>query len=93
VKPTRPPGPSSRPRDTDADGHRAQLDALRRLDPVDRLQIALRMSDDARAVAMAGIAARHPDYSPQQVRWALLRQIHGEELFAAAWTNADALDP
>ena len=81
------------PRDTDAESHRVQMEALRRIGPSGRLGIALKMSDEARTVAMAGIAARHPEYTPQQVRWALFRKLLGHEIFTAAWPGADELEP
>lgn len=79
--------------DTDVDSHRTQLEVLRRLGPQRRLDVALRMSDDARTVAMEGIAARHPDYSALQVRWVLFRKLLGDDLFRAAYPDAEELEP
>jgi hypothetical protein len=56
--------------DTDTDSRDAQLTALRRLGTVQRLLIGLQMSDETRAIAAAGVRARHPNYtnpeSPRQ---------------------------
>lgn len=79
--------------DTDAEAHRIQIDVLRRTDPAERLRIAMQMADEARDVTAAGIAARHPEYSPGQVRWALFRLLHGDELYRAAWPGAPELAP
>ena len=84
---------SQRPGDTAAESLRVQLEILRRLGPDRRLDIAMRMSDEVREIAMAGIASRHPEYSKQQVRWALFRKLLGEDLFRAAYPSADLLEP
>lgn len=81
------------PRDTDAESHHVQLEILRRLGPERRLDIAMRMSDEVRDIARAGIASRHPEYSGQQVRWALFRKLLGDDLFRAAYPDADVLEP
>lgn len=38
------------------------------------------MSEQAFAVARAGIRQRNPTYSPDDVRLAMLRLLHGDEL-------------
>jgi len=82
-----------RSRDTGPAEHEAQLEVLRRLGPEGRLRLAMQMSDDARDVTSAGIAARHPGYSVEQVRWALRRLILGDALFRSAWPEAPLLEP
>ena len=79
--------------DTATTAHEVQLEALRRLGTAGRLRLALQMSDDARAVTSAGIAARHPGYSSQQILWALHRLVLGDALFQAAWPDAPLLEP
>lgn len=58
-----------------------------------RLQTALRLSDDLRRLTAAGIRRRHPDYTEGQVRWAMLRRALGDELFAEAYPNAPRIRP
>jgi len=53
---------------------------LRRLDGPKRLEMALRMSDDSRAVALAGIRHRHPDWTDEEVHRELLRRLLGRAL-------------
>ena len=79
--------------DTDEEGHRVQMEVLRRIGGSQRLEIAMRMVDDARAVTAAGIASRHAEYSPPQIRWALFRMLLGDTLFQAAWPDAPLLEP
>ena len=50
-----------------------QLEILRRMTGSRRLEIALEMTDLAREFSKAGIRARHPDWSEQQVNRELLR--------------------
>jgi hypothetical protein len=42
---------------------------------------------------MAGIRARHPRYTPEEVRRALARLLLGDELTRRVWPHADLLDP
>lgn len=67
-------------RDTAPKARRIQLDALRRFDGPSRLEMACRMSDDARAISEAGIRHRHPEWTDEQVRRALLELLLGRDL-------------
>ncbi len=55
--------------------------------------MALRMSEEARAVTMAGIRDRHPEYTEQEARLALCRLIHGDEAFRRVWPGRPLLEP
>ena len=70
-------------RDTSSAARRVQIEALRRVDGPQRLQMALRMSDDSREVALAGVRHRHPDWTDDEVHTELLRLLLGGELAAA----------
>jgi hypothetical protein len=74
-----------RPRDTAAAAREVQLAALRALGPARRVELALEMSEQARAVSLAGVMAREPELSLEQARARLLRRILGAALFDAAW--------
>lgn len=69
-------------RDTTEAAARIRLDIVRNLDGPTRLALACQMSDEARAVSAAGIRHRHPDWSEQQIRDALLELLVGPELAA-----------
>ncbi len=69
------------PRDTTLEAYRFQIQVLRRLGPEGRLKIMFDASDDLRALAAAGVRMRHPDYTEEQVRWAVTRLMAGEEAF------------
>ena len=44
-----------------------------------RLMLAAEMADEAKAIAVAGIRARHPDLSDSQVAVEWIRLLHGDE--------------
>ena len=75
--------------DTTLAARSIQLKALRRLDGPTRLEMACRMSDDARAVSEAGIRHRHPEWSDREVQRALLELLLGPELAkrVSIWTD------
>jgi hypothetical protein len=77
--------------DTDPAAADVQRAIWRRLGGAGRVELALRMSDDAREITRAGIRARHSDYDEAQVEFALRRLILGDELFCAAWPDAPLL--
>jgi hypothetical protein len=79
--------------DTSHDAHARQLAAHRALSPGERIELALAMSEDALAIAAAGIAARHPNYGDEDVRRALLRLRWGDELFLAVFPGERLPDP
>jgi len=62
-----------------------QIAAIRRLTGAQRVELAVRMSEDARAITAAGIRARHPGWSDVRVRRELLVRIYGTELVTRAW--------
>lgn len=82
-----------RPRDTTPAAHEAQLRCYRRMSGAQRVALAAQLSEDVRAVAMAGIRTRHPDYSQREVWYALQRLLLGDELFDRAWPLAPRLAP
>jgi hypothetical protein len=51
------------------------------------------LSDAVRAVAMAGIRSRHPNYSEEEIRQALYRLMLGDELVRAVWPERPLVEP
>lgn len=70
----------TRPADTTPDAWRRQLAIFRRLTGSERVAMAWSMSEAARELSAAGIRHRHPDWTADQVRDALLEQLHGAQL-------------
>ena len=79
--------------DTSPQAQDAYFAALRRLGPEGRVLRALDLSAFTRQTSAAGVRARHPDYSEEQVMWALRRLLFGEALFRRAWPDAPVLAP
>ncbi|MCB9760496.1 MAG: hypothetical protein H6739_11710 [Alphaproteobacteria bacterium] len=79
------------PLDTTPEAHAVQLQILRSRTGEQRLRMALQLSEDVRAFSRAGIRARHPEYSEQEVTWALHRLTLGDTLFQEAWPDAPLL--
>jgi hypothetical protein len=79
--------------DTSPDAHARQVAVYRAMTPAERVATAVAMSEDAAAIAAAGIAARHRDYDSDEVRRAYLRLCWGDELYAAVFPGAPLPDP
>ena len=84
---------STRPADTSASAHQAQLDAYRRMTPEARVRIALDLSAMARRMVRDGIRARHPEYTEDQLAAETIRAWLGPELFAMAYGDRPAAGP
>jgi hypothetical protein len=54
-----------------------------------RLELALQMSDSLRGIVVSGIRNRHPEYSEEQVRLALVRLWLGEGLFRQVYPDLE----
>jgi hypothetical protein len=71
--------------DTSDAAHEAQLRIYRRMTPEQRVELAMKLSEDVRQIAREGIRARHPDYSARDIELALLRLLYGDELIKRAF--------
>jgi hypothetical protein len=81
------------PGDTDRAAHEAQLGAYRRMRPEARVALSVRMSEDARKIALSGIRSRHPDYDDERALRALFRLVLGEEVVRAIWPGEAPIAP
>ncbi len=79
--------------DTTDEAAAVQTELYRRMSPARRCAIAARMSTAARAISLAGIRTRHPEYDDHQARMALFRLLVGDELFRRAWPDAPLVEP
>ncbi len=77
------------PADTTPEAAAVQLEIYRRMPPWRRLRAALEMGDMGRSLSAAGIRSRHPEYTEEQVRLAVIRLSVGEELFRQAYPGKD----
>jgi hypothetical protein len=78
------------PADTTPEAARVQFEIYRRMSPDRRLELAFEMSQFLRDVVVAGVRSRHPEFSEEQVRLAVIRLTIGEELFRQAYPGVDA---
>jgi hypothetical protein len=81
--------PETIPADTTLEAFHVQVAVLRRLDPSRRLELACQLSDYMREVSASGVRQRHPEYSEEQVRLAVIRLSLGENLFREVYPGVD----
>jgi hypothetical protein len=55
--------------------------------------MAVDMTETAHRISRQGIAARHPNYTAEQIQMAFVRLILGDELFKAANPSQPLLAP
>lgn len=63
------------------------------MSPEKRAELALRMSDDVRQIAVEGIARRHPHYSRREVRRALVTLLYGADAAGKLWPDEPVSRP
>jgi hypothetical protein len=80
-------------RDTRDEAARILLERTRSLSPSQRFEEGVKLCKTARAFMRAGIRARHPDYTSNDVEEALARLLWGDELDRAAKPGRPLLDP
>jgi hypothetical protein len=64
--------------DTDPEVRRLQLLAYRAMTPGERIELAVQMSEDMRAISLAGIRARRPELDEAGALEELARLVHPE---------------
>ena len=79
--------------DTTPEAEAIQLEIYRRMSPDARLAAALELSETGRELLAAGVRRRHPHYSEEQVRFAVLRLWLGEKDFELAYPDAPDIVP
>ena len=77
--------PTLLPADTSLDAAKVYYAVLRRLGPEGRASKLVEIHETLGEVCAAGVRHRHPDYTPEQVRLALIRLRLGRELFQRAY--------
>ena len=73
---------SVEPRDTTDEARDVQIAAYRAMTPSRRVEIALQLSDDVRAISRSGIRKRHPELDERGVHHEFLRILYGPDLAA-----------
>ena len=79
--------------DTSEDAARVRLGVYRRMAPSERLNVGLELTRMSRDLLAQGIRARHPEYSDDEVKWAVIRVWIGRDMFRRAYPHGPQLDP
>jgi hypothetical protein len=80
---------SAIPRDTTPEAFWVQIDVLRRLGIEGRARMTFQLCDQLRSIVAAGVRHRHPDYTDEQVRLAVIRLRLGGDLFAKVYPGIE----
>ncbi len=80
-------------RDTSIDAEQFRTRFLQSRSGTERAQMAVDMTKTAHRISQQGIAARHPNYTPEQTQMAFVRLVLGDELFIAANPTEPLLAP
>jgi hypothetical protein len=83
----------SRPLDTSPEAERVQAEIFRRMTPERKLRAAAELTQLVRQSLAEGVRMRHPEYSEEQVRLAMIRLTLPESLFFAVYPNAKEITP
>lgn len=75
-------------RDTSEPARRAQLDAQKALGGGGRIELAFRMSDQARRISIAGMQSRNPTLSEAEARARVIRRLLGDALYEVAYERS-----
>ncbi len=72
---------------------RIQTEILRKVKPEQRLKIALELSETSKKLLEEGVRSRHPEYTEQKIKLAVIRILLGEELFISVYPEAKGIKP
>jgi hypothetical protein len=79
------------PSDTSPDAAEVRRAILRRMSIDQKATRISELSEALRDTMIAGVRFRHPEYTEAEGRWATIRHLLGDELFAAAFPSAPRL--
>jgi len=79
--------------DTSVRTAQIRMQLFRAMSPAQKSAILAEMSEEARELARAGIAQRHPEYCAHEVEHALHRLLVGDPLADRAWPDHVHLRP
>lgn len=80
---------SMAPADTSPEAARIEREALERLGPEGRAKLTFELIEQLRMIVEAGVRARHPEYTPEQVRLARNRIYWGDDLFRQVYPGVE----
>ncbi len=80
---------SAIPRDTTPEAFWVQIHALRQMGFDGRAKLTFRLCDNLRRMLADGVRHRHPEYSGDQIRLAVIRLRLGNALFRKVYPAVD----
>jgi hypothetical protein len=80
---------SAIPRDTTPEAFQVQIEVLRRLGVEGRARMTFQLCDQLRCITAAGVRSRHPDYTDEKVRFAVIRLRLGAALFRKVYPGVE----
>ena len=66
--------------DTSPQAYAVQLELLRQMSPLQRLQKAFSLSRQVKQMTMNAIRRRHPDFDEDAIRFKFIELVHGKAL-------------
>ena len=82
-----------RPLDTNVDAYNKQLEIFQAMTPEERLQRGSELSQFTRGLLADGVKLRHPEYTANEIRLAVIRLELGDELFLKVYPHAENILP
>lgn len=79
--------------DTSEELDKIQVEILRGMKPEQRLKLALQLFETEKKLLMEGIHSRHPEYSEEEIKLALIRILLGDKLFEIVYPEAKGRKP
>lgn len=79
------------PRDTTPEAWEVQTQIWRRMSGQEKIELAFEMSENVRQIAAAGVRQRHPGYSDDDVRLAVIRLTLGDALFHEVYPDCNVV--
>ena len=73
------------------EAEKVQIEILRKMGPEQRLRVSLELSKLSKKLLEEGIRNRHPEYSKQEVKLAVIKILLGNELFGIVYSGAKSL--
>ncbi len=77
--------------DTSSKARKVQIEILRKMGPEQRLKVSLELTGYLKKLLEEGVKSRHPEYSEQEVKLAVIRILLGNELFEIVYPGAKDL--
>lgn len=84
---------NSRQLDTTREADRVQFECYMRMTASERLRMGLQLSEMVRKSLLEGVRMRHPEYTQEQLRLAVIRIMLPKHLFAAAYPDDQNILP